>query len=154
MRVCVIGSGTVPEATYEVATEVGRVLGRRDHTVVCGGLSGVMEAACRGAAEAEGHTVGILPGVDHRAANEFVETAVATGLGNARNALVALNADAGIAIDGAYGTLSEIAFLLDAGLPVAGIDTHDVEGVEAVSTPMAAVDYVEAQTPGDPGEYA
>lgn len=154
MRVCVIGSGTVPEATYEVATEVGRELGRRDHTVVCGGLSGVMEAACRGAAEADGHTVGILPGVDHRAANEFVETAVATGLGNARNALVALNADAGIAIDGAYGTLSEIAFLLDAGLPVAGIDTHDVEGVEAVSSPMAAVEYVEAQTPGDPGEYA
>lgn len=154
MRVCVIGSGTVPEATYEVATEVGRELGRRDHTVVCGGLSGVMEAACRGAAEADGQTVGILPGVDHRAANEFVETAVATGLGNARNALVALNADAGIAIDGAYGTLSEIAFLLDAGLPVAGIDTHDVEGVEAVSTPMAAVEYVEAQTPGDPGEYA
>lgn len=154
MRVCVIGGGTVPAATAEVATEVGRELARRDHIVVCGGLSGVMEAACRGAAEEDGHTIGILPGVDHRAANEFVETAVATGMGNARNALVALNADAGIAIDGAYGTLSEIAFLLDAGCPVAGIDTHDVEGVEAVSNPQAAVDYVEAETPRGPGEYA
>lgn len=154
MRVCVIGSGAVSEATYELATEVGLELGSRGHTVVCGGLTGVMEAACLGATEADGHTIGILPGVDHRAANEFVETAVATGMGNARNALVALNADAGIAIDGAYGTLSEIAFLLDAGLPVAGIESHDIEGVEGVSTPEAAVDYVEAETPGEPGEYA
>lgn len=154
MRICVIGGGVVTESEYETARDVGRALARRGHTVVCGGLSGVMEAACCGAREADGHTIGILPGVDPADANEFVETAVATGMGNARNALVVLNADAGIAIDGAYGTLSEIAFLLDAGLPVAGLDSHDVDGVEAVSTPQEAVDYVEAQAPGGPGEYA
>ena len=154
MRVCVIGGGVVTESEYETARKVGRELATRGHVVVCGGLSGVMEAACRGASEANGHTIGILPGVDPGAANEFVETAVATGMGNARNALVTLNADAGIAIDGAYGTLSEIAFLLDAGLPVAGLDSHDVDGVEAVATPQEAVDYVEAETPGGSGEYA
>lgn len=154
MRVCVIGGGVVTESEYETARTVGRELARRNHTVVCGGLSGVMEAACRGAREADGHTIGILPGVDPRGANEFVQTAVATGMGNARNALVALNADAGIAIDGEYGTLSEIAFLLDAGVPVAGLETHDVDGVVAVSTPEDAVDYVEAETPGGSGEYA
>lgn len=152
MRVCVIGGSTVTEEEYEFAMDVGRELGRRGHTVVCGGLTGVMEAACRGAANEGGNTIGILPGDDPGAANPFVETAVATGMGNARNALVALNADAAIAIDGKYGTLSEIAFVLDAGLPVAGIHSHDVDGVEAVSGPQEAVAYVEANAPAGTGE--
>jgi predicted Rossmann-fold nucleotide-binding protein len=72
-----------------------------------------------------------------------VTVPIATGLGNARNALVVANGDAAIAIDGAYGTLSEIALALDASVPVAGLETHDVEGVEPVGTPEAAVEYVE-----------
>lgn len=143
MRVSVVGGGQVDDATAEVAHEVGRLLGEADHELVCGGLGGVMAAACRGARAADGHTIGILPGADRGAANESVETAIATGMGNARNALVVLNGDAVVAIDGATGTLSEIALALDAGLPVAGLDTHDVAGVEAVDTPAAAVDYVE-----------
>lgn len=143
MRVCVIGGSTVTEQEYEQATAVGRELGRRRHTVVCGGLTGVMEAVCHGAAAEDGQTIGILPGDDPCDANPFVETAIATGLGNARNAIVVLNADAAIAIDGNYGTLSEIAFALDAGIPVAGIGTHDIDGVERVDSPVAAVSYVE-----------
>jgi hypothetical protein len=103
-----------------------------------------MEAVAKGASEAGGETIGILPGEDPEAANEYVDVAVATGVGDARNALVALNGDAAIAIDGGYGTLSEIALALNAGLPVAGLRTHDVEGVEAVDDPVAAVEYVES----------
>ena len=143
MRVSVIGGSTVGTELSEQAREVGRRLAERDHTVVCGGLGGVMAATCRGASAAGGHTIGILPGEDPAAANQWVETAVATGIGNARNALVVMNGDAAIAIDGSTGTLSEIALALDAGKPVAGIDTHDVAGVEPVESPAAAVEYVE-----------
>ncbi|AWB27843.1 TIGR00725 family protein [Halococcoides cellulosivorans] len=147
MRVSVIGGSSVDEETSAIAREVGRLLAEHGHTVVCGGRGGVMAAVCRGASEAGGQTIGILPGEDRSAANEFVDTAIATGLGNARNALVVMNGDAAIAIDGATGTLSEIALGLDAGRPVAGLDTHDVAGVAAVDTPAAAVDYVERAGP-------
>ena len=145
MRVSVIGGSSVDRETYRRAREVGRLLGERGHEVVCGGRGGVMEAVCRGAVETGGHTIGILPGEDREAANEYVETAVATGLGNARNALVVLNGDVAIAIDGSTGTLSEIGLALDRGLAVAGLDTHDIDSVEAVETPEKAVSYVESR---------
>jgi len=110
--------------------------------VVCGGLGGVMEAACRGAKEAGATTVGILPGADRSAANPFVDVAIPTGLGEARNALVVRAADALIAVGGAYGTLSEIALALKAGKRVAGIGTWDVEGVIAAPDAAAAVEAV------------
>lgn len=146
MRVSVIGSGSAKPGgdTYRTAREVGRVLAGRGHAVVCGGLGGVMAAACRGATEVGGETIGILPGEDRGAANEFVGTAVVTGMGNARNVLVALNGDAAIAVSGSTGTLSEIGHALDFGRPIAGLDTHDVAGVEAVETPREAVDHVES----------
>jgi len=145
MRVSVVGGGRVTDAEYEQAREVGRLLAERGHTVVCGGRTGVMEATCRGAREAGGETIGILPGEDRQAANEYVTTPIATGLGNARNVLVVLNGDAAIAIDGSTGTLSEIAHALDLGRPVAGLGTHDVGGVEAVESAAKAVEYVEAE---------
>lgn len=145
MRVSVIGGGTVPEETYAVAESVGRLLAEGGHTVVCGGLTGVMEAACRGASKAGGRTIGIIPGEDPTAANPYVETVIATGLGQARNVLVVLNGEAAIAIDGAAGTLSEIGHALKAGHPVAGIATHEVPGIELVATPEEAVGYVVGQ---------
>ena len=146
MRVSVIGGSTVDPDDYETAREVGRLLGKRDHEVICGGLTGVMEAVCRGASEVGGRTIGVLPGSDRAAANEYVDVAVATGMGSTRNALVVLNGDAAIAVDGSTGTLSEIGLALDYGRPVAGIDTHDVAGVEAVETPEEAVTHVEDRT--------
>jgi uncharacterized protein (TIGR00725 family) len=110
--------------------------------VVCGGLGGVMEAACRGAKGAGGTTIGILPGVDRSAANPFVDVAIPTGLGEARNALVVRAADALIAVGGGYGTLSEIAFALKAGKRVAGIGTWEIDGVERADSPEAAVEAV------------
>ena len=94
--------------------------------VVCGGLGGVMESACRGARSVGGLTLGILPGRDRRDANAFVEVAVPTGLGEARNALVVRAADAVVAIGGAYGTLSEIALALKGGTPVVGLGTWEL----------------------------
>ena len=99
-----------------------------------------MEAVCRGAQEAGATTVGILPGVDRREANEFVEVAVATGLGEARNALVVRAADALLAVGGGHGTLSEIALALKAGKRVVGLRTWEIEGVEPADSPEEAVE--------------
>ncbi|XVH31230.1 TIGR00725 family protein [Haloferacaceae archaeon DSL9] len=144
MRVSVIGSGRdLDEATAVDAEAVGRLLAERGHAVVCGGLGGVMEAVCRGAREAGGETIGLLPGGDPSAANRYVTTPIATGLGHARNAMVPLNGDAVIAITGAAGTLSEIGFSFVYDRPVAGLCTHDLPGIEVVETPEQAVEYVE-----------
>jgi len=145
MRVSVIGGSSISSETAAVAEELGERLANRDHTVVCGGLGGVMESVCRGAASAGGETVGILP-TDRRAdANPHVTVPIATGLGHARNALVVMNGDAAIAVDGSHGTLSEIGMALAHGRVVAGLDTHDVAGVEAVKSPADAVGYVERE---------
>jgi uncharacterized protein (TIGR00725 family) len=146
MRVSVIGGSTATDEEYETAHTLGSLLGERGHEVVCGGRTGVMEAVCRGAVERDGHTIGILPGDDRAQANEYVQTAIATGMGNARNALVVLNGDATVAIDGGSGTLSELGLALDYGRPVAGLDTFSIpglDGIEHVETPVAAVEYVE-----------
>lgn len=144
MRVSVIGGSGVTDEQYRQARRVGELLGERSHELVCGGRTGVMEAACMGASEAGGHTIGILPNEDRAAANEYVETAIATGLGNARNVLVVLNGDAVIAVDGSSGTLSELGHALDMGRPVAGLGTHVIDGVEHVESASEAVEYVES----------
>jgi uncharacterized protein (TIGR00725 family) len=138
--VAVVGPGDAAPDQEAVAEEVGRLLARRGAVVVCGGLGGVMEAACRGARGEGGTTVGILPGPDRGAANPHVSVAVPTGLGEARNALVVRAADAIIAVGGAYGTLSEIALALKAGKPVIGLGTWEIEGVERAVGAEAAVD--------------
>jgi uncharacterized protein (TIGR00725 family) len=143
MRVSVVGGSSVGSAERRRARRLGRLLGEHGHVVVCGGLGGVMEAVCAGASEAGGRTVGILPGGDRGDANEFVDVAVATDMGHARNALVVLNGDAVVAVDGGAGTLSELGFAGVFDRPTAGLGTHDVPGVEAVDTPEAAVEFVE-----------
>ncbi len=146
MRVSVIGGSSVTDEEYDCAISVGRLLAERGHSVVCGGRGGVMEAVCRGARELDGHTIGILPGSHRAGANEYVQTAIVTGMGNARNPLVVLNGDATIAIDGGPGTLSELGHALDFDRPVAGLGTHridSVDGIEHVDTSAEAVDYVE-----------
>jgi len=140
MFISVIGSAICDERTAAQAAEVGREIARRGGVLVCGGRGGVMEAACRGAKEAGGLTVGILPGTDRREANPYVDVPVVTGLGEARNALVVRNGDAVIAFHGGYGTLSEIGLALKMGKPVVGLDTWPVEGVIPVGTPVEAVE--------------
>lgn len=144
VRVSVIGGGTITDESRAVATAVGRELGRRGHTVVCGGRGGTMEAVCRGAKTEGGSTIGILPSERREEANEYVDVAIATGLGHARNALVPLNGDAVIALSGGHGTLTELGFAGIYDRPTVGLGTHEVPGVETVETPTAAVDAVEA----------
>jgi uncharacterized protein (TIGR00725 family) len=121
--VSVIGAGQCDEATARLAESVGYELATRGVTVVCGGLGGVMEAVCRGAQQAGGRTIGILPGDSPTAANPYVETVIPTGLGEARNLIVVRAGQAVIAVAGEYGTLSEIAFALKMGKPVVGLGT-------------------------------
>lgn len=143
----VVGSGTAAAATDAQAEEVGRLLGAAGAVVVCGGLGGVMAAACRGARSAGALTIGLLPGEDRTAANDWVAVAVATGLGELRNGLIVRTCDVLIAVGGGYGTLSEVALALKARRPVVGLGTwsldrpdgHRDDGIVVAATPVAAV---------------
>ena len=121
--IAVIGGNQCSPQEAQLAEEVGRELARRGAILVCGGLSGVMEAACRGASSEGGITIGILPGESRQAANPYVQIPIATGLGYARNLAVVKSAQAVIAIGGSYGTLSEISHALQSGIPVIGLNT-------------------------------
>jgi len=124
--VAVIGAGYCSRDIARLAEEVGRLLAQQGATLVCGGLGGVMEAACRGAKSAGGRTIGILPGRSRRDANPFVDIPVVTGMGEARNVIVAGSGQAVIAVSGGYGTLSEIAHALKLGIPVVGLSSWDL----------------------------
>ncbi|MGH2747852.1 MAG: TIGR00725 family protein [Actinomycetota bacterium] len=126
LYVAVVGAGEAEPDLTEVAYDVGRGLGRAGAVLVCGGLGGVMEAACRGAKDAGGTTVGILPYESRSHANPYVDIALPTGMGEMRNALIVRSADAVIAVGGEFGTLSEVAFALKTGVPVVGIDTWEL----------------------------
>ncbi|MBI4303302.1 MAG: TIGR00725 family protein [Chloroflexi bacterium] len=124
--IAVIGGSQPTPEEADLAEEVGRELARKGATVVCGGLNGVMEAACRGASAEGGLTVGILPGDNAKAANPYVQIPIVTGIGYARNITVVKSAQAVIAVGGSYGTLSEIAHALQAGIPVVGLNTWSI----------------------------
>jgi hypothetical protein len=135
----VIGTGE-DEPDHEHAAEtVGRELALAGAVVVCGGLGGVMAAACRGARDAGGVTLGLLPGSDRAAANPWVSIAVPTGMGELRNGLIVRAVDALIAVGGGFGTLSEIALALKLGKPVVGVGTWDIgPGLVSIDDPIAA----------------
>jgi uncharacterized protein (TIGR00725 family) len=136
--VAVIGPGDASAAELAVAEEVGARLVDLGATVVTGGLGGVMEAASRGAKSRRGLTIGLLPGLDRSEANGWVDVAIATGLGEIRNALIVRTSDALVAVGGGAGTLSEIGFALKLGRPVVGVGTFNVEGVVQVGSAAEA----------------
>jgi uncharacterized protein (TIGR00725 family) len=142
-QIAVVGAAEAPPVMLDAAREVGRLLAERSCTVVCGGLSGVMEAVARGANEAGGTTIGILPGESTAEANPWIEHAVATGIGHARNLAVIASGDAVIAIGGQWGTASEIALARKLGRPVVFLGEGPSiagEGIVHASTPAEAVD--------------
>ena len=147
--VAVIGAGRCEPPIAALAEELGRRLAQAGATVVCGGLGGVMEAACRGAKSAGGLTIGILPGTDRADANPWVDIAIPTGLGQARNILVVRSAQSVIAVAGEFGTLSEIAFALKLGIPVIGLHTWQLARNGKIERPIA-----EAQTPEEAARQA
>jgi uncharacterized protein (TIGR00725 family) len=138
--VAVVGPGEASAEQIANAEAVGQGLAAAGAILVCGGLGGVMEAACRGDAERGGAAVGLLPGADRDAANQWVTIAIPTGLGELRNGLIVRSADAVIAVGGAHGTLSEIALALKTGVPVFGLGTWEIDGVQAVASPEEAVE--------------
>jgi uncharacterized protein (TIGR00725 family) len=145
--IAVCGESIEPTAYAEDAFQIGRLIGERGAALICGGMTGVMMHAARGVKAADGLAVGLLPGDDPQAANGFIDIAIATGMGQARNHVIALSADGMIAIGGGLGTLSEIAFGLRRGKVVVGLHTwrFDREGrtepdLFAVATPQEAVD--------------
>jgi uncharacterized protein (TIGR00725 family) len=145
----VIGGSEVPLPIAGLAEEVGREIARRGAVLVCGGLGGVMEAACRGASSEGGLTVGILPGENRRAANPFVRIPIVTGMGYARNVAVVRSCHAIIAVDGSYGTLSEIGHALQGGIPVIGLRTWSLARDERADTAI-----IPAATPADAVDIA
>ena len=139
--VAVVGSGEASGELYEKAREVGRLVAERGGRVVCGGRSGVMEAAARGATEAGGMAIGILPDEDRERANEYLSYSIATGTGHARNLAVVCSGDVVIAVGGGYGTLSEIGLALKVGRPVVALMSWDLgEHVAVASSPQEAVE--------------
>ena len=149
MIISVIGSSTAKPEHAALAEEVGRELARRGIMVACGGMTGVMEAACRGAKAEGGTTIGILPGRRGSPYNSFVDIPIFTTLGYARNIIVVHSGEACIAIGGAFGTLSEIGYAMDAKIPVVALSTWElavkgdgdpiVDGMIPADDPMDAV---------------
>lgn len=123
----VIGGSEVSKQAYRLAEEVGQEIAKREAVLICGGMQGVMEAACKGASEAGGLTIGILPGDNRKQANRYVQIPIVTGIGYARNVAVVRSSQVIIAIDGSYGTLTEIGYALQAGIPVIGLDTWSLQ---------------------------
>ena len=139
MNIAVVGESSCSKKNYQIARQAGQLIAREGWTLVCGGGNGVMEAACLGAKEEKGLTVGILPSFDGCEANNYLDVKLTTGLGYARNILVVRAADYIIAIDGQYGTLSEIAFAFNEGKQVYGIGTWDIKGILCVKDPQEAI---------------
>jgi uncharacterized protein (TIGR00725 family) len=153
--VAVIGASNATEWELDCAEEMGRLLATEGWVLVCGGLGGVMDAAARGSAEAGGVSIGILPGDDRVDASRHLTVAVATGFGEARNAIVARSADAVIAVGGEFGTLSEIALALKMRKPVIGLGTWELgrddlerDPIVRVETPADAIDHLRRALPG------
>ncbi len=126
MYIAVIGAGKCGKELYELAYEVGREIAKRKAILICGGLGGVMDASAKGAKEAGGITVGILPGDNRIGVSKYLDVSLPTGIGEARNVLVVKAADVVIAIGGEYGTLSEISHALKMNKPVIGLKTWDI----------------------------
>ncbi len=141
--VAVIGGGDADPEVAALAREVGRELARRGAVVLCGGLGGVMEAVARGVQEGGGVCIGILPDPDRARANPYLTYAIPTNLGHARNMIIVHAADAVIALDGGYGTISEAAIALKLGKPVAALSVAwEMWGLQKAQTAADAVDWV------------
>ena len=138
--VAVVGASEPTDADMRDAEQVGRLLAQRGAIVVCGGRGGVMAAAAKGACEAGGTVVGMLPGEGRDDANRWVTVSIPTGMGELRNGLIVRAAEAMIAVGGSYGTLSEIALALRGDLKVYGLHTWEIDGIEQVASPEDAVE--------------
>lgn len=140
--IAIVGGSSVDQHFYDFAYQVGKLIAEHNCILVCGGLGGVMEAAAKGASESGGTTIGILPGFEKRDANPYISIPIVTGMSTARNSIIARTCDLTIAIDGKYGTLSEIAYCLDFGKTVLGYKTHNIDEVIQIREPEEIIKYL------------
>jgi len=140
--IAVIGGNAVDHETYQIAYSVGKIIAENGYYLLCGGLGGVMEAAAKGACENNGTTIGILPGTNTNDANPYISLPIVTGMSTARNVIIARTCDIAIAIDGKYGTLTEIAYCLEFGKKVLGYKTYAIEGVIRINEPKDIIAYL------------
>jgi len=140
-RIGIIGGNEADQKIYEIAYEVGRLVAKNNAILVCGGLGGVMEAASKGAKSIGGITIGIIPSSNIKDANRYIDIPITTGIGYARNLMVVLNSDVLIAIDGRYGTLSEISYAMIFGKKVIGLETWDIDGIKKARNPEEAIKF-------------
>ncbi len=141
LQIGVIGAVSCPVQIANIAEKVGQYIAQNNAVLVCGGMGGVMEAACRGAKDAGGTTIGILPTEDKNSANHYVDIVIPTDMGHARNIIIVRSSDVIIAISGGYGTLSEIAIAHRLNVPVIGLYTweHESLKIHKCSDPEEAI---------------
>lgn len=143
----VIGGNKATENNLKLAYDTGKEIAKAGFTLVCGGMGGVMEAACNGAKSENGLTIGILPGNSKNEGNPFIDIPIVTAMSHARNAILVRTADHIIAIDGEYGTLSEIALAKCINKKVYGINTWDIDGIIKTKTPHEAIKIIKQEMP-------
>lgn len=142
IQIGVIGGRFCRDKVARIAEELGRLIAEQGWTLICGGRGGVMEAACKGAHDAGGVSIGILPDSNASKANPYLTHLILTGMGEGRNMIIVHSSDALVAVDGKYGTLSEIALALARKKPVFGIGTWDISGVKMVKDPADAIERI------------
>ena len=142
MMIAVLGGHTCDTRTARLAQRLGAEIAKLGAIVVCGGLGGVMEAVAKGAKRAKGVTVGILPSEDKKDANQYIDIAITTGMGYTRNTLVVGSADIVVALPGKYGTLSEIAFALNAKKPVISLGSWNIDGAVQATSVAQAIQHI------------
>jgi len=144
-QIAVIGGRVADKEALKAAEDIGRLIAENGWKLICGGMGGVMREACKGAFKADGDTIGILPTKNNTKANKYVKTAIATGIGIARNSIIAHSADGAIAVSGKYGTLSEIAYFLQLGKPVVLLHCQwDIDGALVAGFPDEAIEILKA----------
>jgi len=145
-RISVFGGRDISEPIYNDAYELGKLLAKEDYLVYCGGGDGVMEAVAKGVDESGGTCVGILKGQTLDEMNEYIHIPMITNMGITRNAFLAYNCDAAVAVSGKYGTLSEIAYAIQLGKPIIGLHSWDIDELDNVKTPHEVIQFIKGKT--------
>ena len=145
-RIAVFGGRKISDNIYQKAYKLGGLLAKEGYLVYCGGGKGVMEAISKGVSESGGTCVGILKGLTLDGMNDFIKVPIATNMGISRNALLAYNCDAAVAISGQYGTLSEIAYAKQLEKPIIGLHSWAIEGMENVESTSEVIQFLKDNT--------
>lgn len=145
-RISVFGGRDITDAIYEDAYELGKLLAKEGYLVYCGGGNGVMEAVSKGVQKEGGTIVGVLKGDSLEEMNEFISIPLATNMGITRNALLAYNCDAAVAVSGHYGTLSEIAYAKQLEKPIIGLHSWEIDGLKNVTSPDEVIQFLKENT--------